>query len=448
MRLRWRWKLHYPVCQMLQIRWQSVDTTANSQPDHPFTRRRRSMSLPAFEADIFGQSIGDSSCVIQDALHAIRTHLDMEVAYLSEFVDGRSVFRRVDAPGLEHLIQPGDSMSLDDVYCNHILEGRLPELIPDTATLPFAMSIPITRSLPIGSHASIPIRLADGTPYGMFCCLSPRANPSLNGRDLDMMRVFAGIAAKQVNSDLQHTLTSREARTSVERIIADRAFSIAYQPIFDLASGDLVSFEALCRFNALPYQTPDKWFLAAERVGLGVELELAAISMAVEAFESLPSHLSLSVNASPEAAASPALIGALQECNLNRTVLEITEHARVKDYVVLHSALAPLKSAGLKVAIDDAGAGYSGLQHIVQLAPEIIKLDMSLTQRIDSDPARRALASAMTFFARDTNAVVVAEGIETVSEMQVLRQLGVDRGQGYLLGKPMPLEKAHALSVC
>lgn len=84
--------------------------------------------------------------VIQNALVAIRNHLGMEVAYFSEFVGGRTVFRRVDAPGLEHLIKPGDSQSLDDVYCNHILAGRLPELIPDTSLLPFARDMPITAS--------------------------------------------------------------------------------------------------------------------------------------------------------------------------------------------------------------------------------------------------------------------------------------------------------------
>ena len=160
--------------------------------------------------DIFGQPIGGDTCVIQEALSAIRTHLDMEVAYFSEFVDGRTIFRRVDAPGLEHLIKEGDSQSLDDVYCNHILEGRLPELIPDTSQFPLAVSMPITQAVPIGSHASIPIRRADGTPYGMFCCLSPRPNLSLNTRDLDVLRMFADIAAKQVNTELEHNRSKRE----------------------------------------------------------------------------------------------------------------------------------------------------------------------------------------------------------------------------------------------
>lgn len=391
------------------------------------------------EFDIFGQPLGQESCVIQDALVAIRTHLDMEVAYFSEFVDGRSVFRRVDAPGLEHLIKAGDSQSLDDVYCNHILEGRLPELIPDTSLLPLAVSLPITHAVPIGSHASIPIRRADGTPYGMFCCLSPRPNPSLNGRDLDILRLFADIAAKQVRAELEQTRSARETRGLIEQVIADRAFAIAYQPIVSLSSQDIVSYEALSRFSASPYRTPDRWFHDAESVGLGVELELAAIGAALHAFDALPDDCSLSVNASPAAIVSGQLMDLITPDIRSRIILEVTEHAKVEDYGALHAALAPLKVTGVRVAIDDAGAGYSGLQHIIALAPEFIKLDMSLTRGIDADPALRALVAAMMFYARETGALVVAEGIETAEELHTLRRLGVDRGQGYLIGKPGPI---------
>ena len=389
--------------------------------------------------DLFGQPIGGDTCVILEALSAIRTHLDMEVAYFSEFVDGRTIFRRVDAPGLEHLIKEGDSQSLDDVYCNHILEERLPELIPDTSQFPLAVSMPITQAVPIGSHASIPIRRADGTPYGMFCCLSPRPNLSLNTRDLDVLRMFADIAAKQVNTELEHNRSKREIYARIASVIDERAFAIAYQPIYDLSTDAVVSYEALSRFSALPYRSPDQWFNDAAMVGLGVDLELAAISAALDAFDTLPDGVSLSINASPEAIVSGELSNRIDPRFVHRTIVEVTEHAKVADYDALHNALAPLKAAGLRVAIDDAGAGYSGLQHIIQLAPDIIKLDMSLTRGIDRDPALRALVTAMMYYARETGAIVVAEGIEMASEMQALRRLGVHRGQGYLLGKPGPL---------
>ena len=388
--------------------------------------------------DIFPDA-GSQPCPIQDALAVIRQHLGMEVAYFSEFVDGRSVFRRVDAPGLEHLIKEGDSQSLDDVYCNHILEGRLPELIPDTSHYPLAVAMPITAAVPIGSHASVPVRLRDGRAYGMFCCLSPRPNPTLNSRDLAMLRTFAEIAARQVNGELEQTLAVREARARIESVIAQRAFRMVYQPIHDVATRALVAYEALCRVQVEPARTPDAWFAEAAEVGLGIDFELAAIEAAMEAFALLPDSVSLSVNASPEVVLSGRLPDALDARHLDRLVVEITEHAQVDDYATLRAELAALSARGVRIAVDDAGAGYAGLQQLLQLAPDVIKLDMSLVRGIDRDPARRALASAMTYFARETETIVVAEGVETERELAALASLGVQRVQGWLLGKPQAL---------
>ncbi|NEU14863.1 EAL domain-containing protein [Methylobacterium sp. BTF04] len=374
--------------------------------------------------------------VIQDALVAIRNHLGMEVAYFSEFIGGRTVFRRVDAPGLEHLIKVGDSHALDDVYCNHILAGRLPELIADTSLVVLAREMPITAAVPIGSHISIAIRLLDGTPFGMFCCLSPRPIPSLNERDLATMRVFAGLAARQVNAGLQQRRDAQQIHGRITAVIAAEEYDIVLQPIFDLQSRTVISCEALCRFRALPYRSPDKWFKDATDAGLGCELELAVLRTTLAVFPLLPCSISLSVNASPELVISGRLSDLIPAQYADRTIIEITEHASVSSYAELHAQLAPLKQLGVKVAVDDAGAGYSGLQHIVQLGPDIIKMDMSLTRAIDTDPARRALASAMVFYAREMGSRIVAEGIETTEELSTLKLLGADRGQGYLLGKP------------
>ena len=402
--------------------------------------------MDRFATDLhkLGGATPDSEDVIQGALMAIRNHLGMEVAYFSEFVDGRSVFRRVDAPGLEHLIKAGDSQSLDDVYCNHILEGRLPELIPDTAREPLAQAMPITRAVPIGSHISIPIRLPDGTPYGMFCCLSPRPNPSLNERDLSTMRVFAELAAKQVHAEIEERRAYRARRGAVETVIKERGFEMVYQPIFNLTSMSVIGYEALCRFAPEPYRAPDLWFGDAAAVGLDVDLELQVIETASAVFDVLPAGISLALNASPRTITSGRLQDSLRAKYLDRTILEITEHTRVENYDALHRTLSGLKSAGVKLALDDAGAGYSGLNRIVQLAPDIIKMDMSLTRGVDHDPARRALASAMIFYARETGTALVAEGIETAEELRVLQMLGVTRGQGYHLGRPGHIDRRAA----
>ena len=173
-------------------------------------------------------------------------HLNMDIAYLSEFVDGRSVFRAVNAPGREETIKVGDSVSLDDVYCQHILEGRLPELIVDTADEPLALGLPITAAAPIGSHVSIPIRREDGSAYGMFCCLSAKPNRSLNQRDLQIVRGYADLASREVNRRLVGDVAPRVSFTHRwRRRFAPGGYWIAYQPIFALGAPAPGGFEAL-----------------------------------------------------------------------------------------------------------------------------------------------------------------------------------------------------------
>lgn len=382
--------------------------------------------------------------VIDRVLQSVRQHLGMEVAYVSEFVGNDSVFRAVDAPGLEALIKPGDSRSLDDVYCRHILAGRLPELIPDTSALPLAVSMPITQAVPIGAHVSVPLTLDDGSVYGMFCCLSPAANPSLNDRDLQVMRAFADVAAEQISLEREINREAEAKRARVERIIREGGFEIHVQPIWDFVADRTVGFECLSRFNQEPRRTPDKWFAEAAEVGLGVELELAAIKAALAHGGRFAAPLYLTVNASAEAMASPGFDDALRGCDPERVVIELTEHSAVEDYDRLAERLAGFRERGVRLAIDDAGAGYAGLQHIVRLKPDIIKLDMSLTRDVDSDPARRALATALIFYARETGCEILAEGIETEAELRTLKVLGVAKGQGYWLGKPMPVAEAAA----
>lgn len=392
-----------------------------------------------------GSAAGPAGDTVKRALQAVRSHLGMEVAYVSEFVDGRSVFREVDAPGKEALIAVGDSYSLDDVYCRHILEGRLPELIPDTASEPFAMAMPITNAVPIGAHMSVPLRLPDGRVYGMFCCLSSEADRSLNARDLQMMKAFADLAAFEINRDIEVANVAAERRARIEGVMQGKQLSIVYQPIWNVEIDRPVGVECLARFPIVPARSPDLWFAEAAEAGLGAELEIAAIRAALSAVRSFPRDIYLAVNASPETILNDAFHMALNGVPTDRIVLEITEHAPVLDYERLLGALQPLREDGLRVAVDDAGAGYSSLQHILHLRPDLIKLDMGLTRNIDVDPVRRALASALIGFARDTGSRIIAEGVETASELATLRKLGVQKAQGYLLGRPMPLEGARAL---
>lgn len=189
----------------------------------------------------------------------------------------------------------------------------------------------------------------------------------------------------------------------------------------------------------------DQWFAEAAEVGRGVELELLAIRHALAGIAALPGDVYLSVNAASETVLSPSLAETLAGHPLERIVLEITEHDCIDDFEALEAAVAPLRAKGVRLAVDDAGAGHSGLQQILKLRPDLIKLDRSLIEGIGDDPGRRALASALTMFARETGSRLIAEGVETEAELAMLRALGMDKVQGYLLGRPGPLDTARAL---
>ena len=392
-----------------------------------------------------GQHKHSTEEFLQRALAAVRTHLGLQVAYISEFEGNDAVFRVVDAPGLEHLAKPGDRHSLDDVYCRHILAGHLPELIPDTAAEPVAMALPITTAIPIGAHVSVPLRLPDGEVYGMFCCLGPSSDPSLNARDLATMRTFAELAAFEIAEERDRRSTRDSAIARIDAAIA-AGRSCVYQPIWNLTELRPIGFEALARFSAEPVRSPDKWFADAAAVSLGPELELAAIETAIEGLPSLPPPLYLAVNASPATVLDPRLARLLERLPLERLVLEITEHDAIGDVDAINAALAPLRARKMRLALDDAGAGYSGLQQILCLKPDLIKLDRALIQDIHRDPAKRSLAIALASFARATGSQLIAEGVETDAELAMLRTAGIENIQGYLLGRPMPLADAAALA--
>ena len=160
----------------------------------------------------------------------------------------------------------------------------------------------------------------------------------------------------------------------------------------------------------------------------------------------MPEPLFLAVNASAATILGGGLEPTCAARACPRLVVELTEHVPVEDYGALEAAVSTLRARGLRLAVDDTGAGYAGFRHLLGLRPEIVKLDLSLTQGIDGDPVRRALASALVRFTADTGAHLIAEGIETEAELGTLRDLGVEWGQGFLLGRPQPLDRA--LSQC
>ena len=136
---------------------------------------------------------------IQQSLDTVRETLGMEVAYLSEFVDSRAVFRAVSAPGLEAMIRPSQSMDLREIYCKHILDGNLPRLMPDTSAHKIATDLPITQMIPIGSHLSVPVHRPDGSIFGMFCFLSRQPRPDLTEDALHLVETHSSLVARRLD---------------------------------------------------------------------------------------------------------------------------------------------------------------------------------------------------------------------------------------------------------
>lgn len=223
-----------------------------------------------------------------------------------------------------------------------------------------------------------------------------------------------------------------------------RAFHTVFQPIHSLDDGRLIAVEALTRFDGRPARTPDLWFAEAETAGMSAELEHATLELALESSTELPAHVSLNLNVSPRSLLDPGLVALLERHSGRRLVIELTEHVEVLDYEPVEHAIRRLRARDLQIAVDDAGAGFASLRHIVTLRPDIIKLDRSLTRDIRDDPARVAVARSLVQFAHAVGSKLVVEGIETEADLTVWSEVGADAAQGFLLGRPGPLPTPHA----
>ncbi|MEX0659479.1 MAG: EAL domain-containing protein, partial [Egibacteraceae bacterium] len=265
------------------------------------------------------------------------------------------------------------------------------------------------------------------------------------GQGLSMLSPMASAELVQelgtrVRLDERH---AADRRRGVERIEAaiDGDLRMVFQPIVDLSSGRLAGVEALARFGGQPPQTPDVWFAEAAQLGLGSPLERAAFGAALPALDRLPEGAYLSVNLSPAVVMEPGFWDDVPPSALGRLVLELTEHAAIHDYQRLRDVLAPLRARGMRLAVDDAGAGFASLRHILLLDADLIKIDITLIRDLHVDRARRAMTSALITFATETRAMVIAEGIEQADELASLRALGAAFGQGYLIARPASLDE-------
>jgi EAL domain-containing protein (putative c-di-GMP-specific phosphodiesterase class I) len=211
---------------------------------------------------------------------------------------------------------------------------------------------------------------------------------------------------------------------------------VAFQPIVDLATHQVIGYEALARFSGDTTISPKTWFAEAAEMGVLREVEIAAIRAALAELDKLPADAFISLNVSPETAASEELCGLITAIDGSRVVLEITENEAAESYDEVSEAVGRLRASGVRIALDDTGSGDVSFSSLFEVHADIIKIDIGVTRGIDSDPMKEAMAAAIKSLADRLGAMSLAEGIETEDELDRLRRVGVQAGQGYLFGRP------------
>ncbi len=395
-------------------------------------------AMPGF-AKLFLAIEDESQDFLDSIVATAKDHLDADISFLAEFDGELKVIRRAAGEGWPRGVGRGSKLPLKETYCYRVNKGDLPNIISDARNDKRVSDLGITAQLNIGAYISVPVIMPDGVIFGSLCCIKARSDPSIHERDVRFMRVLADLAGAQIGRQRRVNEDMRERTEHIKAMIQGQGLRMAFQPIVDLATGDIVGAEALARFDVEPRESPSRWFEYARRVGLGTELEIAAVREAIAWMPELPGEIYLSFNASPETLQLEAFSEAVSRAPGDRIVVEVTEHAAVEEYEPLIEAIERLRGRGIRLAVDDVGAGYSGLNHIVRVAPSILKLDMELTRDVDQDPVKQALAAASVVFGSRVGLDIVSEGIETAREAETLRELGIRYGQGFLFARPGPL---------
>ena len=361
-----------------------------------------------------------------------------------DFIDFVAIYRRgpdasyalMAMSGDPEVVRLGHEMApaLPDAWIQ-MVETRARVRRVDLTRLSDTESSPILRALAADGFtvaALVPMRWA-GRTIGALSIAS-RIRPGMAGGPrnsvLEELGSFAGSQlGPQVGRDERHEIL----RAGVSDIITRGRYHPVFQPIVDLATGEVRGYEALTRFD--DGRSPDEHFAEATAAHLTTELELACAGRALAEAAQLPDGGLLTINLSPMSLLGPGARALLAGASRQLGV-ELTEHSAISDYAALRQILSELP--GLRLLVDDAGAGYASMRHILELHPDIVKLDISLVRGIDQDEAKQALVAGMRRFADRTAMTLLAEGVETAAEAQTIVQLGVELAQGYHFSRPLP----------
>ena len=343
-------------------------------------------------------------------------------------------------------------------FGDHVLKGVGERLsaalsgIGETARLggdEFAVVLPDTsreQAFALCEAARAAVTASPPGEYGLTCSGGIACYPDDARSATDLVQLADGALywakssgrARAKMYDPEHVLAVSEEQRAEFSSLLEKPHAVrpVFQPLVSLPGGEIVGYEALARFDDRHDMPPSWWFAQAHRFGLGPKLEAEAVRVAL-AEPGRPEGTFLSINLSPSAMRSPQVRAVLPE-DLRGVVIEITEQEQVLQDDSLQRSLAPLRARGARIAVDDAGAGYAGLQQVMRMQADMIKLDRSLVTGVHVDPVKAALVRSLVHFAAETGAELCAEGIESLDELRCLTELGVSLAQGFGIGRPAP----------
>ncbi|MGZ4592425.1 MAG: sensor domain-containing phosphodiesterase [Actinomycetes bacterium] len=380
----------------------------------------------------------DAEQQVAQLLRTANESLHLSVAFLTR-MDGTTQHLEVVESSVPFLFKEGATQRQESTFCQAIMDKKLPPVIPDVKAFPEAMRLPPARLPRIRSYVSVPVVLSDGTTYGTFCAAGLTSDKAVTRRDKALMDVLAQAASVIIEPGIRERARQGEIVDRLAPVIDAGGPLVLLQPIVELASNDRVGAEALSRFPMSWQKPPDVCLAEAHSVGLGDRLEVLALERAADHLVRVAGYVAM--NVSPATLFTPECGELLRGLPLDRIVLELSEHDQVDDYAALTALLEPLRSRGMRLAIDDVGAGFSSLRHIVLTAPDVIKLDRSLVDGVATDPVLTTLVRSLVDFGHGCDAGIVAEGVETADDAERLLSLGVDYGQGWYFGRPAPADE-------
>ena len=389
-----------------------------------------------------GESAEATAQVI--AAEAIRTSERIDLVMIADLRgDGSLVPLALDLPlGVDlHVGEPIPAEWFDTMRAVQPDDGQ-PFVY--TPVLADDRSLRVLTASGFRAAAVAPLRWAD-TVVGYLMCGTTRPDgPSWIAERLPATAELANYASALLGPQLQEREDVESITERLSQILADGAFHPVFQPIVDIESGRVVGYEALTRFD--DGTPPDQLFALAATVGLGTQLELGCIDAALTAARALPAEAFIAINASPELVVRNSTeLRNVMQTTANPVVIEVTEHTAIADYHELRAATRAL-GRNTRLSVDDAGAGYASLRHIIELDPDFIKLDISLIQGIHHDKAREAMVVGIIHYANETDTTVIAEGVETGDEAATVQRLGIPLAQGHFYGRPLPIDDAASLT--